>query len=112
MAVEERDPVSGQKTTGHEWNGIKELDTAVPRGVLIFLVVTHVWAVLWWLLMPTWPLVTTYTKGILGIAGRHAARISSMAAISTWTGLPNVGALTIRPAPRYMPTWCTRADVP
>ena len=30
MAVEERDPVSGQKTTGHEWNGIKELDTAVP----------------------------------------------------------------------------------
>ena len=28
MAVEERDPVSGHKTTGHEWNGIKELDTA------------------------------------------------------------------------------------
>ena len=44
MAVEERDPVSGQKTTGHEWNGIKELDTAVPLGVLIFIVVTHVWA--------------------------------------------------------------------
>ena len=37
MAVEERDPVSGRKTTGHEWNGIKELDTAVPRGVLIFI---------------------------------------------------------------------------
>jgi cytochrome c oxidase cbb3-type subunit III len=72
MAVEERDPVSGQKTTGHEWNGIKELDTAVPRGVLIFLVVTHVWAVLWWLLMPTWPMVTTYTKGILGIDQRQS----------------------------------------
>ncbi|MDF2973024.1 MAG: fixP, partial [Microvirga sp.] len=36
MAVEERDPVSGRATTGHEWNGIKELDTPVPRGVLIF----------------------------------------------------------------------------
>jgi len=66
MAVEEKDPVSGQKTTGHEWNGIKELDTPVPLGILIFIVVTHVWALLWWILMPTFPLGTTYTKGILG----------------------------------------------
>ena len=50
MAVEERDPVSGHETTGHEWNGIKELDTPVPRGVLIFLIVTHVWAMVWWFL--------------------------------------------------------------
>jgi len=66
MDVEEIDPVSGRKTTGHEWNGIKELDTPVPRGVLIFLVVTHLFALLWWVLMPTWPIGTTYTKGILG----------------------------------------------
>ena len=33
MAVEEIDPVSGRATTGHEWNGNKELDTPVPRGV-------------------------------------------------------------------------------
>ena len=65
MAVEEVDPVSGHKTTGHEWNGIEELDTPVPRGVLIFIVVTHLWALLWWVLMPTWPLITTYTKGLL-----------------------------------------------
>ena len=65
MAGEEKDPVSGQKTTGHEWNGIKELDTPVPLGILIFIVVTHVWALLWWVLMPTFPLGTTYTKGIL-----------------------------------------------
>jgi len=67
MAVEERDPVSGRKTTGHEWNGITELDTPVPKGVLIFLIVTHVFAVLWWFLMPTWPLGTSYTKGFLGV---------------------------------------------
>ncbi len=66
MDVEEIDPVSGKKTTGHEWNGIKELDTPVPRGVLIFLVVTHLFALLWWVLMPTWPIGTTYTKGVLG----------------------------------------------
>lgn len=65
MAVEEIDPVTGRETTGHEWNGIKELDTPVPRGVLMFLIVTHVFAVLWWFLMPTWPLGTTYTRGLL-----------------------------------------------
>jgi len=65
MAVEEVDPVTGRETTGHEWNGIKELDTPVPRGVLMFLIVTHVFAVLWWFLMPTWPLGTTYTRGLL-----------------------------------------------
>ena len=31
MARLERDKVSGQMTTGHEWNGIKELNTPVPR---------------------------------------------------------------------------------
>lgn len=65
MKTEDRDPVSGHETTGHEWNGIKELDTPVPRGVLIFLIVTHIFAVLWWFLMPTWPLGSTYTQGLL-----------------------------------------------
>ena len=31
MAVGERDPHTGHLTTGHEWNGIKELNTPVPR---------------------------------------------------------------------------------
>lgn len=71
MEVGERDPVSGRETTGHEWNGIKELDTPVPRWVLVFLIVTHVFAVLWWFLMPAWPLGSTYTKGLLGIDQRE-----------------------------------------
>ena len=58
-------PSADARRPGHDWNGIKELDTPVPRGVLIFIIVTHVWALLWWVLMPTWPLLTTYTKGIL-----------------------------------------------
>lgn len=72
MAEIDRDPVTGRETTGHEWNGIKELDTPVPRGVLIFLIVTHVWAIAVWFLLPTWPLGTTYTKGLLGIR-QHTA---------------------------------------
>ena len=66
MEVGQRDPVTGREMTGHEWNGIKELDTPVPRGVLMFLIVTHLWAVVWWFLVPAWPLGTTYTRGLLG----------------------------------------------
>ena len=77
MAEVERDPVTGRETTGHEWNGIKELDTPVPRGVLMFLIVTHVWAVAWWFLVPSWPLGESYTKGLLGVDQRTtvAARV-------------------------------------
>ncbi len=66
MATSERDPHTGHMTTGHEWNGIKELNTAVPRLVWFFLIVTVIIAATLWVLFPTWPLVTTYTKGILG----------------------------------------------
>ena len=37
----ERDAPSGYLTTGHEWNGIKELNTPVPRIVCFFIAVTH-----------------------------------------------------------------------
>lgn len=67
MSYKEVDPVSGTETTGHDWNGIKELDTPVPRAVLLFIIITHVWAVIYWVLMPAWPLAFTYTKGLLGI---------------------------------------------
>ncbi|MEW9807116.1 cytochrome-c oxidase, cbb3-type subunit III [Mesorhizobium marinum] len=72
MAEIERDPFTGRETTGHEWNGIKELDTPIPRGVLIFLLLTHLWAITWWFLVPAWPLGTTYTKGLLGV-DQHSA---------------------------------------
>lgn len=70
MEVKERDPVTDRETTGHEWNGIKELDTPVPRGVLMFLIVTHIWAIAWWFFVPTWPLGSTYTRGLLGVDQR------------------------------------------
>src|SRR4051794_14974048 len=72
MAIEEVDPVTGRKTTGHIWNGIKELDTPVPRGVLLFLIITHLFAALWWILYPTWPLGSTYTRGLIGTGQKQA----------------------------------------
>ncbi|CAM5218655.1 cytochrome C [Bosea thiooxidans] len=71
MADATRDPVTGRMTTGHEWNGIEELDTPIPRVVLFFLATTTLFAVIYWLLMPAWPLGWTYTKGLLGIDQRE-----------------------------------------
>lgn len=71
MDIGEYDPVTGRETTGHEWNGIKELNTPVPRVVLIFLAATATFAVLWWFLMPAWPLGSSYTTGLLGIDQRE-----------------------------------------
>jgi cytochrome c oxidase cbb3-type subunit 3 len=66
MAVEERDPKTGYLTTGHEWNGIKELNTPVPRAVYFFLIATALFSIGYWILMPAWPIGSTYTKGLLG----------------------------------------------
>ena len=70
MDLGKRDPITGRLTTGHEWNGIEELDTPVPRVVLFFLAITTLFAVGYWIAMPSWPLGSTYTKGLLGIDQR------------------------------------------
>lgn len=70
MADATRDPVTGRTTTGHEWNGIEELETPIPRVVLFFLAATALFSIGYWLLMPAWPLGWSYTKGLLGIDQR------------------------------------------
>ena len=70
MAVGERDPYTGHMTTGHEWNGITELNTPVPKVVWFFLIATVIFSVVYWVLMPAWPVGVTYTKGLLGIDQR------------------------------------------
>lgn len=67
MSVKERDPLTGYETTGHEWDGIKELNTGVPKIVWRAIGVTFVYSAISWVLLPAWPLVTTYTGGLLGI---------------------------------------------
>ena len=70
MAVTERDPHTGYLTTGHEWNGIKELNTPVPRAVYFFLGAAALFSLIAWILYPAFPLGWTYTKGLLGIDQR------------------------------------------
>jgi cytochrome c oxidase cbb3-type subunit 3 len=71
MATErEVDALSGTQTTGHEWDGIKELDTPLPRWWLILFYATIAVAAVMWVLLPAWPGVTGYTRGILGQSDR------------------------------------------
>ena len=106
MAVEERDPHTGYLTIGHEWNGIKELNTPVPRPVYFFLIATALFAVTYWLLMPAWPIGVTYTKGLLGIDQRKTVNESlKLAALerSVWTKrIEAEGFKDIQADPRLM----------
>lgn len=72
MSVGERDPYTGHMTTGHEWNGIKELNTPVPGPVWYFLGAAFAFSVVYWLLMPAWPVGVTFTRGLLGVDERRA----------------------------------------
>lgn len=66
MSEKVRDPYTGQMTTGHEWNGIAELNAYVPKVVWYCYAITIIYSLIAWVLLPTWPLFSTYTTGILG----------------------------------------------
>jgi cytochrome c oxidase cbb3-type subunit 3 len=66
MASERKtDEVTGTETTGHEWDGIHELDTPLPRWWLWVWWGTIAFSIVYWLLMPAWPGLTGYTMGLL-----------------------------------------------
>ncbi len=88
MAVNERDPYTGKLTTGHDWNGIKELDTPIPKAVLLFLAAGTLFAILWTVLMPAWPTPGGPTPGLLGVDQHRDVRQSieeATAERATWT---------------------------
>jgi cytochrome c oxidase cbb3-type subunit 3 len=58
-------------TTGEEWDGIAELNKPLPKWWVWTFYATIVWAIGYWLLMPAWPLVTNYTRGLLGYSQRE-----------------------------------------
>ncbi len=66
----EVDGATQTETTGHEWDGIKELDTPMPRWWLWAFYGTIVWGVIYMILFPAWPLVNRATPGLLGYSSR------------------------------------------
>ena len=68
--IKETDAVTGVDTTGHEWDGIKELNTPLPRWWLWTFYACCIWAFGYWLVMPAWPLVSDFTRGYFGYSSR------------------------------------------
>jgi cytochrome c oxidase cbb3-type subunit 3 len=62
----EKDPISGAETTGHEWDGLKELNIPAPRWWLWVFLITIIWAIGYWVLYPAWPTLSGNTKGTQG----------------------------------------------
>jgi len=66
----EYDKITDTYTTGHEWDGIKELNTPLPRWWVWTFLACTVWAIGYWILMPSWPMINSYSKGLLGYSQR------------------------------------------
>ncbi len=81
------DEVTGVETTGHEWDGIKELNKPLPKWWLYVLYATIIWSVGYWVVYPAWPLVSGYTTGIFGYSQRQQVMENVNAAKAAQAGV-------------------------
>jgi cytochrome c oxidase cbb3-type subunit 3 len=68
------------ETTGHQWDGIEELNNPLPRWWVWVFYATIVWGIIYTILFPAWPLITQATPGVLG----HSTRANAAAEIAMW----------------------------
>jgi cytochrome c oxidase cbb3-type subunit 3 len=68
------------ETTGHQWDGIEELNNPMPRWWVWTFYATIVWGIGYTIFFPAWPLVTQATPGVLG----HSTRANAAAEIAAW----------------------------
>ena len=80
MADKHIDEISGVETTGHEWDGIRELNNPLPRWWLWTFYATIAWAIGYGIAYPAWPLLKDATKGVLGYSSRQELSQSVKAA--------------------------------
>ncbi len=87
MTKRKTDEVTGVETTGHNWDGIEELNNPLPRWWLWTLYLTIIWAIGYTIAYPAWPMISGATKGVLGwstranVAAEIAAHEGSNAAL-------------------------------
>ena len=67
----EKDAVTGTETTGHEWDGIKELNTPLPTWWVYLLYASIVWSIGLFIVYPSFPGITGYFSGVVGYSARE-----------------------------------------
>jgi cytochrome c oxidase cbb3-type subunit 3 len=80
------DELSGVPTTGHEWDGIKELNNPLPRWWVWTFYACIVWALGYTIFYPAWPLLSSATTGVLGYSSRADVRSELAAAEAVRSG--------------------------
>jgi cytochrome c oxidase cbb3-type subunit 3 len=72
-------------TTGHEWDGIEEFNTPLPRWWVWLFVATIVWSFGYWVVYPAFPLLTSHTTGVFGFSsrGQVAADVGALQQLRT-----------------------------
>ncbi len=80
------DEFSGIETTGHEWDGIRELDNPLPNWWRWILWASVIWAIGYWIVMPAWPLISSHTTGLLGYSSRANLTVEIAAAKAAQKG--------------------------
>jgi cytochrome c oxidase cbb3-type subunit 3 len=105
MSDDHIDEETGVETTGHEWDGIRELNNPLPRWWLWTFYACIVWGVGYTVAYPAWPMISGASEGLLGfstrgevaqdIAAHEANNADLVAALNTadLTALPAAGDL-------------------
>ncbi len=70
MTKKRIDEPTGTEFVGHEWDGIEELNTPLPRWWLYTFYATILFAIVYVVLYPAWPLLDRATAGTLGWSSR------------------------------------------
>lgn len=70
MSEKHIDELSGVETTGHEWDGIRELNNPMPRWWVWTFYACILWAIGYAIAYPSIPMIRDTTKGLLGFSSR------------------------------------------
>ena len=88
----EIDEVTGTDTTGHEWDGIKELNTPMPRWWIYTFIVCCIWGFAYQFLYPSWPLIDSYYEGYFAETQRDRVH----AELASYNQIRNISADKIK----------------
>jgi len=96
MAEKKRiDEPTGTETVGHEWDGIEELNTPLPRWWLWTLYATILWGIAYTIAYPAWPMISEATAGVLNWSSRD--QLTKEMAVEQGRRAPIMNAIAERP---------------
>lgn len=89
------DEPTGTEFVGHEWDGIEELNTPLPRWWLLTFYATVIWAIGYTVMFPAWPLISGATAGVTGWTSR--GQLEAEITAQTAKRAPVIAAISATP---------------